>query len=607
MTDLFDKFGVKPPAPAKGDLFDKFGVSEDNIPAAVNTERPQSFLPEGMQNFGAGAYEGMVKAVTGPIQFSLDAIAPEVGTKFTEFMNRQLQKTEKIYGGNTAFNVGEIGGNILPTLAVPAAGAAGAASALGRVASAGGLGFVLGSSGYHESLDPGQREAGRALGGGLGAVTAAPVQLTAEAISRSLNKLANSSALKKGMAAFQEKAASTDPVDTKLGEVVAKNVGKVNSKYTTMLEKENAYAGKIKGNVSGADISQELQPLQDKLNTGIDRNGKVRTILKNLIEQTKPKEMPLPADIERLGPNAKAQAMKILQLDKKDNLVPYSSLRTWSDQLDDILKSKGQQGYTDPQLGLLREAKGIVDGRIKEVQKGSPELQKLFRQTKKYKETTVDRWRDPEFKALFDGTPAERLQGAVEIANSSDAGIVQQLGKMLDKNSRAQVQSGLVKDALIKATKGPGNAPDPGAFIRYFNRSSLQPLMDPETTTLLGGMKNLMTQSALESDKVSKITGVAGRAARMTEHGLTIGGLWHLMRTGDVRGSALLFGGNVMAHVIHSSFDKMLQSASGRALLAASARAKPGSPRMARLADTIAENFPLPSITAQGSNALVNE
>lgn len=580
---------------------EKYGLSPEDFPAQVRTERPQSFLPESMQNLGAGLYEGMVKAVTGPIQFSLDAISPETGQKFTEFMNEKLRPTEQIYGGTTAFDVGEIGGQVAPALAIPAGGAA---TALGRIASAGGLGLILGSSGYQKSTDPNEREANRFIGGVVGGATAIPVQATVEAVSASLNKLANSSALKKGMADAAERVSSTDPMDSKLGQVVEKNVGKVNAKYNSLLQKEYEYAGKVNTAVSGSKMAEELQPLLDKFNSGVDRNGKVRTVLRNLIDQTKPADAALPPDIERLGPNAKAQAIKILGLDTKDTRVPYSNLRTWSDQIDDILKAKGQQGYTDPQLGLLREAKQVVDSRISDVQKGSPELQKLFRQTRKYKTETVDLWRDPEFRALFQGTPAQRLQGAVKIAKSDDVDVISQMARMLDKKSREQVQSGLIKDALVAATKEPGSPPDPVKFGRYFDRKSLNPLLDDNTRTMVAGMKNLMSQAAFDSNQAAKLGGTVGRAAGITEKSLAIGGLWHLMTTGDLRGALLLFSGNLAAHALHSSFDKMLNSATGRALLVASSRAKPGSPAMAKLADTVATKFPLPNIIGQGSAAL---
>jgi len=577
--DRFSKLGVPPPPKGQADtsLFDKIGVP----PPPRRDMLPATDSPTLLQQMGAGLWRGMAKTAAGPVQFTLDALAPEAGQAFTEYMNEVFQRSEAQFGRAP---VSELAGSVLPLLAIPGPQAA---TIAGRVGSAAGIGAVVGSAGFSSDYNPDIREKERLQGAGIGTVLGAAAQTAVEAVSHGVAKAANTRALQKKIAELAEDvhAAEKGPMLKRLQSQLERAVTKLDRSKQKVIQYGNQLGGRP------SNLYEKIGPLMDSIDN--TRSGlELKEMLSDMMMKTAPArfqsgpiaDAPLSVQLKQMQKfmgRMSPEQMRLMGIDPQIPSLKYSDYKSMSDSLDLFLKDRPTLSRATRRVA--EAAKQQVDDILNQFHRQSPDLGQMVRKLEVETSKFEEMLKGP-LGPIVTAPPDRRLELTAKAYISAKPKEQKIIDKVIGAKGKEALTYEWMDQALSAATNPKTGFVDPVKFQSWFRENNVEKFLGPQQNAVVKGIRNLLEEHALRAKDA--LAAANKRNPRFTNTMLTAAALYHTLR-GNLRGLAASIGAKWLTHGISGTVQNALVQKYGINYLIAAGKMTPGSPRMAQLFDRL--------------------
>lgn len=514
--------------------------------------------------------------------------------------------------------VGEFVGQILPFVMQPETALFSKATIPARLMAGALQGATVGAADLQDGASLGDRMLGRAegaIGGGL-------LGGTIGAIGGTITKKVNESGLRQGMNTIREWLDDTDPalrgVKAKINVPLLKTQAEFEQRSVDLARHQD-----LLGPIPLKDEEGFLETIANKTTSLKDisedsLNGRVRKVLEKIAPQfIEPETIASRNGItyERIGPGKyqlqgteqvlpSAATKQLLEAAKRKRPLEasYTQIKSAVETLDEqITKSKSSDdaGMRATTLELRNTLQSKLDAWE------TPGLRKQTTDLTRWRERNYEPLRDAALKPVFEATDeVARANAVLKLALGDNESAAAKAAKLIGTQGREAVFRGAVKKAMNGAMDTETGQLDAARFAKFFeDKSGLKPYFDSKSEGLINGMRNLMTDSALRKGESPKVNLTHGRLARWGTGAAMLPGFGAMamghVGSGVAEMSAVLGAGAVFKGVEH-----LLNDTFGRNLLAAAAKAKPGSPRMGRISQTITQRFLTPAAGVTADDAL---
>ena len=556
-------------------------------------------IDEAKDQFLTEAVRGVYSSGAGLVQRIVDQFSPEAGAKIGKFVGHDsgVFSTENEPRGLVG-GAGRLGGEIAPYLVSP----------LSPLAQA----IVGGATQLETDRRPDEDQLSidaRALGGGaIGGLTYGALKGVGSLVTRLANSGAGKAAMKEAtdqVKSFSDRAVELDPAlipaRGKINQDLEKKLATFNSKAEQL-----RVEGDIRGAVPMANLEEELKLTRAEINKLGNAGNKTATkLVKDVVDDFAPYLEPPQTITSRSGITLTRTADgryelpggRVLNQQATDALVEgwkkarpgalLSALRGRVEQLDQVLADNpGSTNAAVVQAGKLRN---VLQDKIDEftpphIKAGQTRLDKFY-------EKEIAPLRAPEVDAVLKTQdPLERANLILDIATGDNARNAEVVAKMLGSAGRDGVFRGIVKKAMDEATDLKTNAINPEKFTKFFERPGAKSFLDKETTAAMEGWKALLQEAKdLGGDGTIRRSNLARGAMNAGIWAMT----WGAMHGGLQHAAAGAAKASIAVPAF-TLFDRMMNDGFGRRLLAAAGQVKPGTPRWARLTQTMIQKFGAP-------------
>lgn len=577
------------------DKYYKDKVSLDDFTKKMTAEktepaRPPSILPNAVQDLGAGIYKGMVDVISGPLQLGLDALKPEAGQAFTDFMKKTVEPS-KAYQDSNWFTAGEIAGATVPYMAMPLAAGAGKTGALMSVMRGVGEGALIGGTQFQEGDTPEQRMGQRGVGALVGGAAGALADPVASGISKAVSKASNSGAIKSLVGELSQAYERVDPSLQGTQRALNKEVQKVSTNYRNLQDQVMQAGQNVRlPDNARSELAKEFVSIYSRVQDSPAKTSVARSLLDNIAGKVGAKGIKLPKELAGLSLDAKLQVTRQLQQQVSFGSLTYPELRKMSEDLGSFLKTKEGKELGDTLVGSLTDFNKSLGQTLKEVEKTNPGLKKAVKKVEDFKSKNLDIYSDPKVERFLTAKddPA-RASAAADLVLHGDPESIKKLAAKMGPTGRNKVNQLLVSRGLVHAWDSEKNVLDPAKFVSYFDQlgKNGERFILPEDKLRIQGIQNLLSEKSL---KLGQAPGAPKISETAIPHLTVAGGIWHMLMGDFVTGLKYVAGGQMTRQLV-DQVNRMLDDKVGRTYLAAASRAKPGSPRMAQVTQAIAQRF----------------
>lgn len=538
---------------------------------------------------GAGA----MKAGVGALQAVGDVVAPSATNRATAAVNQSAKEDKGVAPSGPVESMGDFVGGMLPA-AVATGGFGTAGTVVGAALRGGAIGAGVGATGYEPGATAGERLTDRAIGAGVGAGTAGVVGAGGAVVS----KLANSKEIQSIVDTARKTYTEMDPALSEVKGNINKQVDRLrtlyDSKAGTVLTKGDAI-----GPLNLSTIEQPLRDLAEGTGRAVNPNKKAQQILDNVVDVLVPeKNYPKTLTVggrtfantgggkyEMAGgyslPNSVRDKVIAAAGNAPAEPITYSHVKSTLEEMDAYLKDNDAK---DPATQALRDARTTVSKYLDGVK--TPGVKRAETAAQRFYDENLAKFDAPGIKDLMATTdPLERANKALDIALGGDVKSAATVAEAIGKDGRQAVKIGAFKKAFDSAWDRQSGAVDGAKFVKFFeDKKPLNEFLEPEDFTIVKGVENLLTERAQRTGATDAVK---------FGHPGTLGFLpaFEAFARGDFQKAAVEMSVAALATPAFKAFEHVLSDKFGRTLLGAAASAKPGSPRMARIATALSQKF----------------
>lgn len=530
--------------PSSGDI----GSAIMQIPTAL-----PSGIASGLIRAGSGAAQGLLDLGT-----AMGIVPPGTTEKATGFADQMIDFNRRAFGTTPA---GEFIGQIAPSLMVgPEEVGQGLLGQAMKGAISGGVGAA---TGRQDAPDVGTRLSDRALETGI----AAGGGLALGMLGGQATKMAGASDITKGIKSLEQTAA-TDPLLAPARKAIVKQVDKLRGEYT---KRATALLGE--GDKFGAVLdTQDVSNLSDFLSKARVTDPQVKAILQGVESSLLP---PI-----KLGNVVLGSATS--QIGNR-----YSALKKASESLNGLL----EQDLSKGDAAAVQFFQHNIDTALGKFEANNPSLGKRVKALTNYYDNGLGKLSKTAVQDVLNA-PDDQKMAATALATvikgkPEDAKL---LLDVFGEPLKRHVENAAITTALDQAEKATG-AIDPVRFTKFFDDNPrVKAFLGDTSKDTIDGVKNLISDINLRRGSVPQSTATSVMENPWTARAGLIGtGL--LAGRGNypeaIAGMVSTFGMRPLGLAIRNALD----SDYGRALAAAAANAKPGSPRIGRIMNVLLTKF----------------
>jgi hypothetical protein len=632
--------GGKPVADPRAAGSDVDVLEKERDAPDTSTSRADAVLPQGKLrergnvegflrsplDFLDSLQKGVIKGVGGPIQTLADAFAsPNAAQKVTDTLEAlsnqkgaMTQAIDYLMGGKSEANhyndqAAEFVGQMLPYVMFPESAAAKAASVPARLLRSATMGGVAGGTSFQEGKTASERNEGRIESAAVGA-TLGPAATLAGA---GLVEVSHSRALTKGINTIKNWVNESDPalreVRVNLNEPVAKAKAELEQRSLDLARYEDHL-----GPIPLKDEEGFLRTLSDKAASlkGIVSDPLLKSV-QDMLGKIAPQFVEPPVikgskgfEYVRIKPGvyqlqgAKNPLPKVANdalLDsyrrKNPLTTTFTSVKAAVESLDEAL-SKSKTSDTSSIRATAIELRDSLKDKLE--QWSTPQLTRLHNDFNVWREQHYEPLMADALKPVLEAPDAvTRANALLKIGLGKEAGVARTAAGLVGEKGREAVFRGATKKALDASWDAETGQHDAAKFAAFFrDKEGLKPFMDEKTKTLVRGLENYLSDKALRTGVAPKF-----KVPRFERHALSYFPGLTAMVSGRIKEGLTEMAAVAASRPLFAVTEHLLNDTFGRNLLAAAAVAKPGSPRMGRIAQTIATRFAGPAAATGAAEA----
>ena len=570
-------------------------------------------------DFASGAMKGIVKSVGGLAQFAADEVGPagmgDAITRGIKHITGAMDHAATVepaapFTGSSPFvtatpnaaldTAGDIVGQLLPYALAPGTGVVRGASVPARFAVEAAKGAAAGAASYQSADKAIDRSSDRLVAGAEGAALGG----IGAGFAATANKFLNNKSIEKGLDVVKKYIGDSDPALRGVRADVRKPLDKATATFEQKSLDLARHADAI-GPVPLSDMEDHLRAVADKVNdlekvSESSTHGKLRGILEKIAP-----EFVEPGEIQtaggktavRVGPGkyhvqGSANPLtgpankQLLDAYKRKNplTASYTQLKSASETLDDVI----EKGKANPTLrAAASDLRQSINSKLDDFE--TPGLKAATSKFSKWKEKNYDPLLHDDLKPVFSASgPVERANAVLDIALGDKVPVAEKAAELVGPTGRDAVLRGSLKKAMDAAWDKNSGQIDAVKFAAFFDdKPGLKPFMTASTQKHIDGLKKLFTESALRAGEAPKVSMPGSHSSHPIMAALGIGSVL----AGHVGRGMTEIAGAVGAAPAFRLVERLMNDSFGRNLLAAAAVAKPGSPRMGRIMQTVATKF----------------
>lgn len=574
-------------------------------PADTRTQRVKEFMGktlERAEEFSplAPVARGVLKAGAGLLQTGADvagavgAIPPAVGNRLTDFVNAIMPEAK-----TPKEKAGEFIGEAAPFVAAAPESVAGMAA----------VGGLAGATQFQPQRSQGDRLVERGAAGIGGAATAGALGAAGDFATKVMNSKEVGKLVSKVQQAYNE----NDPAIAAQRGTLNQLVDRLQNRYSG-LGQQTVAAGDRLGPINMSDTEQKLRDIADSTGKMLAPDKKGVSILDNAVDVLAP-ERKLPDKITVMGQDFfrdptgqyltknKVQALpqRIVDAALKDrgiNPAPdirFSHMQQSIEEMNQYLKDA--KNPNNPATKAVRDARDLLQKKLDAFK--TPEVKKLEKKATTFYEKNLAKYDDPTIKDILDTQdPLDRANKAIKVALGDDAKAGQTVADLVGPKGQEAVRQGVISRALASSADKKGEI-DATKFVNFFDKKGgFDAFQNADSKLTIDGIKNLLKEDALARGESSAPS--IGHPSGQWGWFL---GFTRLME-GDIKGAGAATAGAMLVRPTVEFFNRAMKDRFGRNLLAASAKAVPGTPRAGRILQQLVTRFaPATAGTAAGQVA----